>query len=297
MHTKTVRKVVHAVTGHDGLHRGVALLLAGGRGRVVTESRHRGAVRTRRVAGDRNEVRVHAVLVAVFTQPGDRAFRVDHVVGIRCARAQPVIGIGAHPAERREMVAQRQSLFALVAEDPGAAVNEHEGRPTLRVTGTAVNVHRENAPGAPRKRHVANHRYAFPQRGKRFQQQVPRYALDLVELEFRGDRFGDRRGPPARQPEDEQYGARCQGEIQSQLAGPAVERAEQRKSAGQQQCEADVKQRQVQREESQQPARQDRDRPADRPRRIDDDRRADEGDKQEQPAGHRFRKSRVAAEQ
>ncbi len=278
VHAETVGEVVDAVTGDNRLHR-----VAGERG-------HRGDVGARRIAGDRDEVGVHAVVVAVFAQPGNGARRVVDMVGVGCARAQPVIGVGAHPAERREVVAERQPLFALVAEDPAAAVNENQARTLAGVAGPAVDVHRENAAFTACKRHIAQHRHPVPHPRYRSQQQAPRYALDLVEFQFRGDGVRDRRGAQGGQPQHEQHRTGGQRQQQRELAGPGVEGAEQRKAAGKQQREADVEKREVQREEREHPARHDRYRTPQRPCGIDGDRRARQGDQQEKPASHESRK-------
>jgi len=296
VHPHSVRQVVHAVIGDDSLHGRVASVVVRSGVPVSGERGHRGDVGARRVAGDRDERRVDAVVIAVLAQPGHGTFRIDDMVRVGRARAQPVVGVRADPTERREVIAERQALFALVAEHPGAAVNEDQGRPPVAVAGAAIDVHRKDFSFAPGERHVAQNRDAFAHPRDRLVEQVSRQALDIVEFHLGCDGFRHRRGAQAGQPEYEQHAAGSERKEERHVAGPAVERTEQREHNGKHERDTNVERRKVQRKERQQPARHDRDRPARRLRRVDDDRRAEKGNEQEQPSRHRFADACITAE-
>ncbi len=269
VHAEAVGEVVNAVEGNDGLYR------------VARERGHRRNVRARRIAGDRDEFGINAVLACVLTQPGHGAIRIVDVVRIGCARTQAVIGVGADPAERGEMIAERQPLLALVAENPCAAMDVHEPRPLAALRRAAVDVHGENASVPPGEGHVAQDRDAIAHTREWPEQQAPRNALDVVEFQFGRDALGDRCRAQARQPQHEQERARSERQEHGQLAGPAFESAQQRKTGGDRERQANVEQREIEREESDRPARQQRYGPSQRPCRIDDDCRAGKGNQQE----------------
>ena len=84
-----------------------------------------------RAAGDDHEVGVDAVLVGVAPDPGQGRLEVDQVVGEGRAGAEPVVDVEAHPAVRRQVAQQRDALLALVADDPGPAVDLQDGRAPL----------------------------------------------------------------------------------------------------------------------------------------------------------------------
>ena len=101
---------------------------AGTRGSFAVSADHRGEVAAGRAAGDADEVGVAAVLGDVLAHPGERALAVDEVLGPGGPRAQPVVDRDAHPALGGEVQHERQALLALVADDPGAAVDLEQHR-------------------------------------------------------------------------------------------------------------------------------------------------------------------------
>ena len=127
---RLVLEVVDAVEGDRGHDGCVGVLEAGlKRGVVRGERGKRRQVPAGRAARDRDPLRIHAQLVGVLAHPGDRALDVDHVLGQRRARAQPVVRVEADPAVRRHVVEQGDALLGARAEDPAAAVDlDHRGQ-------------------------------------------------------------------------------------------------------------------------------------------------------------------------
>ena len=81
-----------------------------------------------RAATDGDEVGVAPVLGDVLLDPGQGPLAVDDVVGPRRLGAQPVVDRDAHPAPGHQLEHHRLALLALVADDPGPAVDVHHDR-------------------------------------------------------------------------------------------------------------------------------------------------------------------------
>ena len=81
-----------------------------------------------RAAADGDEVGVAPVLRDVLLDPGQGPLAVDDVVGPDRLGAQPVVDRDAHPAPGHQLEHHRLALLALVADDPGPAVDVHHDR-------------------------------------------------------------------------------------------------------------------------------------------------------------------------
>ena len=148
-----VDEVVDAVEGDARGDGGVGRLELGlVPGLVRGERHHRGEVAAGGAAGDADQVRVAAVLGDVLAHPGERALAVDQVLGPRRLRAQAVVDRDAHPTLGGEVQHEREALLALVADDPGAAVDleQHRREPRLPCGGVARPVDVEHVPLAVR---------------------------------------------------------------------------------------------------------------------------------------------------
>ncbi len=106
-----------------------------------------GEVPTGRAPAHGHEARVAAVAVDVVPHPGDGPLAVHDVGRPGVLRAQPVIDGHPHPAAPGQLEEEGQTLLALVADDPGPAVDVHEHRGVLGRVG-APHDHIE-AMGAP----------------------------------------------------------------------------------------------------------------------------------------------------
>src|SRR5439155_15490402 len=96
--------VVAAVDRNGRYHRGVGFLEARLPLWVVWGQRgQRAQVSARRAAGDRDELRVTAVVGDVLLDPGQRALDVDDVVGPGVSGTDAVVDRHAHPAAVGEM--------------------------------------------------------------------------------------------------------------------------------------------------------------------------------------------------
>ena len=136
---EVVRAVHRDGAGHSGVDVLEARLVPGVARR---EREHRGQVAAGRPAGDHDARRIAAVLGDVLADPGERALRVDQVLGPLDPRAQLVVRRDADPARRaasRFMSGRPCVSFVPIVQPPpwiwsttGASCSPDAGRYTSR---------------------------------------------------------------------------------------------------------------------------------------------------------------------
>ena len=233
-----------------------------------------------------DEVGVDAVLVGVLADEREGPLAVDEVVGQGGERAQAVVGVEADPPVGREVVEQRQTLLALVADDPRAAVDLEEGGAPIggAALGGQVDVEALAPAARPPELDVLDAAHALAPEGegehhlRHGDPGAGRLAGDLDHGVAERDA-----GVTPLQDHAEEPHPRHRRQGQTQPTGPGREGAEPHEQAHQHDLERQVEGRQLDGEPRREEARGEQHPVPGRPPRIDGEQQVPHAQRQQQP--------------